>query len=116
MPSKDYRGRPETIESVFYMWRLTGEQEWQVSYCILAQTLLIRDQDKGWSMFHALVDATIVEGGFAAVSDVTVAPPPLVDSCESFFYAETCAPIVASEREANVLIQFKILLPALCRS
>ena len=32
MPSKDYRGRPETIESVFYMWRLTGEQEWQVSY------------------------------------------------------------------------------------
>lgn len=24
-------GRPETIESVFYQWRLTGDRKWQVS-------------------------------------------------------------------------------------
>ena len=26
-----YRGRPETIESVFYMWRITGDRKWQAS-------------------------------------------------------------------------------------
>lgn len=25
-----YIGRPETIESVFYMWRITGDRKWQV--------------------------------------------------------------------------------------
>lgn len=27
----DYRNRPETIESVLYMWRITGDEVWQVS-------------------------------------------------------------------------------------
>lgn len=27
----EYKGRPETIESVFYMWRITGDRKWQVS-------------------------------------------------------------------------------------
>lgn len=26
-----YIGRPETIESVFYQWRITGDRKWQVS-------------------------------------------------------------------------------------
>jgi hypothetical protein len=26
-----YLGRPETIESVFYMYRITGDRSWQVS-------------------------------------------------------------------------------------
>lgn len=26
----EYRNRPETIESVYYMWRITGDEKWQV--------------------------------------------------------------------------------------
>lgn len=54
--------RPEAIESVFYMWRTTGEQEWQ---------------DAAWDMFQAVAKGTATELGSAAVLDVTVAKPQL---------------------------------------
>jgi hypothetical protein len=41
-------GRPETIESVFYMWRLTGDRKWQ---------------DQGWTMFVNWVEHSITETG-----------------------------------------------------
>lgn len=37
---KEYKGRPETIESVFYMYRITGDPKWQ---------------DYGWRMFTSWV-------------------------------------------------------------
>lgn len=51
-----FRGTPETIESVFYMWRLTGDRQWQ---------------DRGWNLFTRWVEATISPSGFAELSDVT---------------------------------------------
>ncbi|KAF2737876.1 seven-hairpin glycosidase [Polyplosphaeria fusca] len=68
--------RPETVESLFYMWRITGDdiyREW------------------GWTMFESFVKHTIVEngGGFTSVSDVTTVPPPTRDNMESFWLAET---------------------------
>ncbi|KAL2019151.1 hypothetical protein VTK56DRAFT_10023 [Thermocarpiscus australiensis] len=68
--------RPEAIESVFYMWRITGEAEWQ---------------DAAWDMFQAVAKGTATELGAAAVKDVTVAKPqlPLEDYMESFWIAET---------------------------
>jgi mannosyl-oligosaccharide alpha-1,2-mannosidase len=64
--------RPETVESLFYLWRITGDEiyrEW------------------GWEMFDAFVKYTMVEngGGFTSVSDVTVVPPPMRDNMESFW-------------------------------
>lgn len=41
-------GRPETIESVFYMWRITGDRKWQ---------------DEGWKMFVKWVQHAITESG-----------------------------------------------------
>lgn len=67
-------GRPETIESVFYMWRLTGDREWQ---------------DKGWTMFVNWVEHSITESGFATVGDVNRKPVRKDDSMESFVTAET---------------------------
>lgn len=32
--SAHYIGRPETIESVFYMYRITGDRKWQVSLSV----------------------------------------------------------------------------------
>ncbi|KAF2474985.1 mannosyl-oligosaccharide 1,2-alpha-mannosidase [Lindgomyces ingoldianus] len=68
--------RPETVESLFYMWRITGEdmyREW------------------GWDMFESFVKHTIIEngGGFTSIDDVTVVPPPSRDNMESFWLAET---------------------------
>ncbi|KAK4033265.1 glycoside hydrolase [Parachaetomium inaequale] len=68
--------RPEAIESVFYMWRITGDAEWQ---------------EAAWDMFQAVAKGTATETGSAAVLDVTVALPqlPLDDYMESFWIAET---------------------------
>ncbi|KAK4239541.1 glycoside hydrolase [Achaetomium macrosporum] len=74
---KRYILRPEAIESVFYMWRITGDAEWQ---------------DAAWDMFRAVAEATATELGAAAVVDVTVAKPQLLeleDYMESFWIAET---------------------------
>ncbi|KAG9196329.1 Mannosyl-oligosaccharide 1,2-alpha-mannosidase [Alternaria panax] len=68
--------RPETVESLLYMWRITGDdiyREW------------------GWDMFEAFVKHTLVEdnGGFSSIGDVTKIPPPSRDNMESFWLAET---------------------------
>ncbi|OAV93522.1 hypothetical protein, variant [Puccinia triticina 1-1 BBBD Race 1] len=48
--------RPNTIESIFYMWRLTGNREWQ---------------ERGWKLFTRWAEASITEVGFAEIEDVT---------------------------------------------
>jgi hypothetical protein len=68
--------RPETVESLLYMWRITGDdiyREW------------------GWDMFEAFVKHTIVEdnGGFSSIGDVTKIPPPSRDNMESFWLVST---------------------------
>ncbi|BGP42312.1 hypothetical protein JCM10449v2_006317 [Rhodotorula kratochvilovae] len=87
--------RPETIESVWYMYRLTGDRAWQVSPSpppLFAASLTSSDngQDKAWQMFTSWVEATVNEGGFAHIDDVN-SPNPVQDDSgvESFVYGET---------------------------
>ncbi|ORX33405.1 glycosyl hydrolase family 47-domain-containing protein [Kockovaella imperatae] len=68
-----YINRPETVESLFYMFRLTGDRKWQ---------------DKGWKMFVSWMTASKVSGGFSSVTDVTKSPPKYGDNMESFAFAE----------------------------
>lgn len=92
-----YLLRPEALESVFYMYRVSGNQTWQ---------------DKGWEMFQHIVDATAIfpehlaedsteksinneSGnivGFSAIKDVTNdtgSTLNFMDEAESFWMAET---------------------------
>ncbi|CAK7240501.1 MAG: hypothetical protein STHCBS139747_001943 [Sporothrix thermara] len=76
-----YLLRPEAIESVFVMWRLTGDPAWQ---------------EKAWHMFEQVVRHTGAapnsksdQVAAAAVDDVTRADSPLMDRMESFWLAET---------------------------
>ncbi|KAI1112635.1 glycoside hydrolase [Nemania sp. NC0429] len=69
-----YQLRPEAIESVFYMYRLTGESRWM---------------DKAWNMFTAVEKHTRTRYAAAALNDVTMAKPEQEDSMESFWLAET---------------------------
>ncbi|KAK1759832.1 mannosyl-oligosaccharide 1,2-alpha-mannosidase MNS1 [Echria macrotheca] len=68
--------RPEAIESVFVLYRVTGRKEFQ---------------DVAWDMFVAISNGTATEYANAAVMDVTVGEYPLrqEDYMESFWLAET---------------------------
>ncbi|KAI9834258.1 MAG: hypothetical protein M1819_003096 [Sarea resinae] len=66
--------RPEAIESVFIMWRVTGDDYWR---------------QKGWKMFTAIQKYTETEFGNTAIRDVTSNAPIAADEMESFWLAET---------------------------
>ncbi|EME39411.1 glycoside hydrolase family 47 protein [Dothistroma septosporum NZE10] len=68
--------RPETVESLFYMWRITGDEMYR---------------NWGWEMFQAFVKHTAVADGegFSSISDVRQIPAHFRDNMESFWLAET---------------------------
>ena len=68
--------RPETVESLFYMWRITGERKYR---------------DWGWDMFKSFMNYTAVEdgGGFTSLSNANEIPPSTRDNMESFWLVST---------------------------
>ena len=64
--------RPETVETLFYMWRITGDEIYR---------------DWGWEMFKSFVEYTTVEGGagFTSLSFADQIPPIMKDNMESFW-------------------------------
>ncbi|KAH0526505.1 hypothetical protein TsFJ059_009813 [Trichoderma semiorbis] len=68
--------RPETVESLFYMWRITGD---------------VKYREWGWDMFRSFANYTAVEdqGGFTSLLDANTIPPTVKDNMESFWLAET---------------------------
>ncbi|KAF1982321.1 glycoside hydrolase family 47 protein [Aulographum hederae CBS 113979] len=68
--------RPETVESLFYMWRITGDQKYR---------------DWGWEMFESFMEHTLLSegGGFTSINDVMSTTPHWRDNMESFWLAET---------------------------
>ncbi|KAK2045963.1 family 47 glycosyl hydrolase [Colletotrichum somersetense] len=71
-----YMLRPEAIESIFYMYRITGDDEWR---------------DIAWDMFQAIQRATETPLAYSAIDNVNVQPGETTktDSMESFWFAET---------------------------
>ncbi|KAK5069414.1 hypothetical protein LTR51_008664 [Lithohypha guttulata] len=67
--------RPEALESVFILYRITGQEEYR---------------DAAWKMFRSIQAATSTLYGNAAIEDVTVTGTPQQrGSMESFWMAET---------------------------
>jgi hypothetical protein len=66
--------RPEAIESIFIMYRITGDSSWM---------------DKAWTMFETIEKVTRTDIAASAVDDVTKTEPVKMDSMESFWLAET---------------------------
>jgi hypothetical protein len=64
--------RPETIETLFYMWRITGDEVYR---------------EWGWEMFKSFLKYTDVEdgGGFTSLSNANTVPPQTRDNMESFW-------------------------------
>ncbi|CAL5011307.1 unnamed protein product [Urochloa decumbens] len=64
--------RPETIESLMYLWRLTGNKTYQ---------------DWGWDIFQAFEKNSRIESGYVGLKDVNTGTKD--DMMQSFFLAET---------------------------
>ncbi|PNY18225.1 alpha-1,2-Mannosidase [Tolypocladium capitatum] len=86
--SGQYILRPEAIESVWYMYRITGDPSWM---------------DKGWDMFEATVRATRTAVANSAVKNVLAKEPTLMDEMESFWIAETLKYYYLLFSEPNVI-------------
>lgn len=86
---KHYALRPEAIESVFVLYRITGDENWR---------------DKGWTMFQHIIEHTRTRFGHATIEDTTkLSLQPMIvngekvmvnatmhrDEMESFWLAET---------------------------
>ncbi|KAI9910951.1 hypothetical protein PsorP6_011160 [Peronosclerospora sorghi] len=69
-----YRLRPETIESLFYLYRVTKNSKYR---------------ELGWEIFQALETHAKTEHGYAAIRNVTKLPVEQDNKMESFFLAET---------------------------
>ncbi|GAB2219991.1 hypothetical protein Droror1_Dr00007632 [Drosera rotundifolia] len=64
--------RPETVESLFYLWRLTGNETYQ---------------DWGWNIFQAFEKNSRIESGYVGLKDVNTGVKD--NMMQSFFLAET---------------------------
>lgn len=69
-----YLLRPETIESVFILYRLTGDREYL---------------DVAWDMWNSIHKVCRSPYAYAGISDVRLQPPAQSDRMESFWLAET---------------------------
>ncbi|KAK2624030.1 hypothetical protein QTJ16_006664 [Diplocarpon rosae] len=83
-----YLLRPEAIESVFIMHRITANPYWRES---------------GWNMFRAIQAHTVTKLAHSAVSDVRKGAPEQVDEMESFWLAETLKYFYLLYSENNVV-------------
>lgn len=66
--------RPEAIESIFILYRITGDESLR---------------ERAWEMFQAVEKHTKTDIAHAALDDMTVKEPPKADRMESFWTAET---------------------------
>ena len=64
--------RPETVESLLVMWRITGDRTYR---------------EWGWEIFQAFEKyAKLADGeGYTSLDDVNAIPPPRRDNMESFW-------------------------------
>lgn len=69
-----YELRPETVESLFLMWRLTRDERWRIH---------------GWNIFQAIERETKTDSGYTSIHNVESSPAAGKNSMPSYFMAET---------------------------
>ncbi|KAF8808192.1 glycoside hydrolase family 47 protein [Phlegmacium glaucopus] len=84
-----YMLRPETVESLFIAYRLTGDQLYR---------------DHGWRIFQAIEKHCRVEsGGYASIINVDESPARQEDKMETFFLSETLKYLFLLFEDPNVI-------------
>ena len=72
--SREYALRPEAIESIFVLYRVTGDESLRHA---------------AWTMFQATMNQTRTPYGYSCIEDVTQMNSKQTDKMESFWMAET---------------------------
>ncbi|KAK7331361.1 hypothetical protein VNO77_25584 [Canavalia gladiata] len=81
--------RPETVESLFVLFRITEDPKYQ---------------EWGWQIFEAFEKHTKVDtGGYCSLDDVTSVPPHRRDKMETFFLGETLKYLYLLFGESSVI-------------
>ncbi|KLO94089.1 alpha-mannosidase IC (MNSIC) [Fusarium fujikuroi] len=86
--NSEYRLRPEAIESVFYMWRITGDDVWRTA---------------AWRMWEGIVKQTETQEAFATISDVNRKGSDKRDNMETFWMSETIKYFYLTFDDPNVI-------------
>jgi len=73
MPDARYLQRPETLETLFYLHRATGDEAYR---------------ERSWHLFQAIDQNLRTEKGYAQAVDVRNSPVQLIDKQETFMGAE----------------------------
>ncbi|KAF8336420.1 glycoside hydrolase [Cantharellus anzutake] len=69
-----YYLRPETLESMYIMWKVTGDEIWR---------------HRGWEIFQSINLRAKTKVGYGSVAGVNSRRPAIQDSMPSYFMAET---------------------------
>ncbi|CAF3647475.1 unnamed protein product [Fusarium graminearum] len=86
--NSEYRLRPEAIESVFYMWRITGDDVWRTA---------------AWRMWDNIVKQTETQEAFATITDVNRKGSDKRDNMETFWMSETIKYFYLTFEDPNVI-------------
>lgn len=86
--NRGYALRPEAIESIFILYRITGDESLR---------------EVAWDMFESIVAHTKTEFGFSSIDDVTSTEPAKMDTMESFWIAETLKYLYLLYEEPSVI-------------
>lgn len=92
--------RPETVESLFYMYRITGDETyrhwgWEMFKSFIKHTAVVEEEDRDssqpssaakWADQSKPVSRVV---GFTSLSNVNIIPATQRDNMESFWLAET---------------------------
>ena len=84
--------RPETVESIFYLYRFTGDQKYR---------------DYNWQIFKAINRSCRVKNGFTSITHINSEPEDVKhkDEMESFFLAETLKYLYLTFADSSLISQ-----------
>ncbi|KAI0825542.1 glycoside hydrolase [Irpex lacteus] len=86
--SGKYLLRPETLESIYLMWKTTGDTVWR---------------ERGWRIFQALESEAKTPSGYASLFAVAKSHSLLRDEMPSYFLAETLKYLYLLFREDDLV-------------
>ncbi len=72
--NREYDLRPEALESIFVLYRITGDESLR---------------ERAWDIFRIIMKQTRTEFGYSGIEDVTQMGSKTTDKMESFWMAET---------------------------
>ncbi|KAL1700218.1 glycoside hydrolase family 47 protein [Schizophyllum commune] len=74
LKKNEYLLRPETLESLYLLWKITGEPRWR---------------ERAWKIFESIEIHTKTTSGYASLRSVETTPGVKQDDMPSYFFAET---------------------------